>query len=171
MTKLVFHTVTSSENWTREIRVQPLNFSGYVTRGDFSMFFPRFPLISVMLEISKLISFSLDRFDGSTSPGFWQLVGADVDNVQCRAEDWKKKTKWIQWKNSRNSGKGSSLIPALPKIYKGRISSHLEQYEEDRKNFDKQIAKKVQARTKYVDIGMSFHTISPARPTPAGSDP
>ena len=124
-----------------------------------------------MLEISKFIQFWLDRFDGSTSPGFWQLVGADVDNVQCRAEDWKKKAKWIQWKNSRNSGKGSSLIPTLSKIYKGRISSHLEQYEEDRKNFDKQIAKKVQARTKYVDIGMSSHTFPPAGPTLAGSDP
>ena len=115
--------------------------------------------------MSKLILFSLDRSDGSTSPGFWPLVGADVDHVQCRAKDWKKKTEWIQWKNSRNSGKVSSLIPALSKIYKGRISSHLEQYEEDRKNFDKQIAKKVQARTKYVDIGMSFQTFS-ANPRP-----
>ena len=56
------------------------------------------------------------------------------------------------------------------KSIQGRISSHLEQYEEDRKNFDKQIAKKVQARTKYVDIGMSSHTFSPAGPTLAGSD-
>ena len=34
----------------------------------------------------------------------------------------------------------------------GRISSHLESYEEDRKNFDKQIAKKVQASTKFVNL-------------------
>ena len=64
------------------------------------------------------------------------------------------------------------MIPTLSKIYKGRISSHLEQYEEDRKNFDKQIAKKVQARTKYVDIGMSFHAPYPLVPkTLDRSDP
>ena len=132
----------------------------------FSRVFSTLSSKKLMRVMSKLILFSLDRSDGSTSPGFWPLVGADVDHVQCRAKDWKKKTEWIQWKNSRNSGKVSSLIPALSKIYKGRISSHLEQYEEDRKNFDKQIAKKVQARTKYVDIGMSFQTFSPKQANP-----
>ena len=132
----------------------------------FSKTFSAFSSKKIMRLISKLILFSLDRSDGSTSPGFWPLVGADVDHVQCRAQDWKTKTEWIQWKNSRNSGRISLLFPELSKIYKGRISSHLEQYEEDRKNFDKQIAKKVQARTKYVDIGMSFQTFSPNQANP-----
>ena len=53
-------------------------------------------------------------------------------------------------------------------VHKGRISSHLEQYEEDRKNFDKQIAKKVQARTKYVDIGLRFPILKGPSPKNEG---